>query len=717
MYLNVAVPGPLRRTFQYLPRTRESVDLRGFRVRVPFGRQTKVGIVTGTSDTPGIEASRLRPIHAVLDDEPVIDPSLLALCQWAADYYHHSPGDVLQTAIPVLLRQGHSANRVPPQALALTTTGETTALSGLERAPRQKALVSKLQQDKILHKSTLDELAFDRRVIAEVISKGLAQWQDVEQPHADGIINHAPEYALTTEQQDALNQLDDPRPKLLFGVTGSGKTEVYFQAIEQCLANNQQALMLVPEIGLTPQLIDRIKQRFCVSMGVLHSNLTDHERLRAWQEARDKLTRIVIGTRSALFTPLPELGLIVVDEEHDASYKQHEGFRYSARDLAVKRGDLQSARVILGSATPSLETLQNCHSNKYQLLTLTSRTGQPERYQLVDTRQETHIDGIATPSLQAIRKTLQAGNQVLVFINRRGFSPVMFCPDCNTSIPCHRCDARLTYHKARRRLVCHHCGHERAPPSKCESCGGSSLLEVGSGTQRVEETLEGQFPGYPVIRVDRDSTRRRDTMETMISEIQTGKPAILVGTQMLAKGHHFPHVTLVLMLDMDAGFYSADFKSLERTGQLVKQVGGRSGRADKPGLVVIQTQLGRMPETKLLIDEGYAEFARHLLRQREQYALPPFSYQCLIRAESVTRNAAFEFLDAIASPAPSVEVLGPVAPVMEKRAGRYRAQLLLTSASRGALHQAIADKVGQAEASKLASRVRWSVDVDPVDLT
>ena len=719
--LDVAVPTPLRKTFQYLP-TEACANLKpGCRIRVPFGQQKLVGILVGFSETPTVDQSKLRSIIEIIDQEPVLSAALLRLCIWASNYYHHPIGDVLVNALPVSLRKGVPAHN-PQQELTITRMGNTVDLDKLSRAPKQLALLQLVRQS-ALGKDEIRDRNFQPHIISALLKKKFVTWQrrDPEPQSLHQVIRSYNQISPSHRQNRAIELIKSPGTYLLHGITGSGKTEVYLRAIERVLNDNKQALVLVPEIGLTPQALTRFTDRFAVEIEVVHSGLTPKERLTAWQNAANGTARIIIGTRSAVFTPLPNPGLLVVDEEHDGSFKQQDGFRYSARDLAVMRGQLEKIPVVLGSATPALESLHNCKLGKYKLITLPERTAgaKKESYRLLNMRNRELQGGISTELIKQIRAELGQGNQVLVFINRRGFAPVLYCPDCHWIAKCSRCDARLTYHLEQRSLICHHCGTHTSIFDNCRQCQSFQLLPLGMGTERVEETLSSIFPTVPVYRIDRDTTRRKGALADVVHKVGTGKPAILVGTQMLAKGHHFPDVTLVAMLDIDAGFFSSDYKAMERSGQLILQVGGRAGREAKQGKVILQTHLADQPMLQQLIKEGYSVFADTILAERKLNGLPPFSFHCLFRAESPQKHTAMQFLEDVSREPlsnPSVEMLGPIAPVMEKRAGRFRAQLLFSSRSRILLHQSVDEKIKAAQLSRLLNRVRWSVDVDPADL-
>jgi primosomal protein N' (replication factor Y) len=508
---------------------------------------------------------------------------------------------------------------------------------------------------------------------------------------------------------------------LLEGITGSGKTELYLQRAADVLAAGRQVLVLVPEIGLTPQLGGRFLRRFGGGVVSYHSGMADGERAQAWLAARAARAPIVIGTRSAVFVPFKDLGLVIVDEEHDGSFKQHEGLRYSARDLAIVRAQRARAPVILGSATPSLETLNNARSGRYRHARLTRRVHSvaPPAIRLLDIRSRPLDHGMSAPLLEAIGKHLDAGGQALLFINRRGYAPVLLCHDCGWQAPCPQCDARLTLHRARGRLVCHHCGAERAIPPLCGACNSRALMPVGEGTERIESGLRDAFPGKRIERFDSDRVRRRGELERLLGDIRSGAIHILVGTQMLAKGHDFAGLSLVGILDVDQSLYGNDFRALERMGQLVTQVAGRAGRVGQQAEVILQTHEPKHPELLRLLEGGYSGLADRLLKHRKTLGLPPFTHLALLRAEGPTLAQAVGFLTQAAAALPAhakVGVLGPVPAPMERLAGRYRAQLLLQSASRSALQQLLAAAVPRFDRIPAARKVRWSVDVDPVDL-
>lgn len=733
--LRLALPSPLRRLFDYLaPAGVAGSDLQpGMRVRVPFGRREMIGILVEVADQSDVPADKLRPAIAVLDDEAPLPPALFKLCLWTAQYYQHSLGDTLSWALPVLLRQGEPAESRQERFWQIAPNASVDD-PRIARAPRQKEALTTLAQHPhgVAHQ-LLSKLMLNRESLNLLLAKKLVQ---VEVRCHKPVERHEhwlaqPELPLNPEQRAAYEAIRAGfggfHASLLAGVTGSGKTEVYLQLIRETLEAGKQALVLIPEINLGPQTLARFEQRFNARIALVHSAVNDRDRLDAWLAARDGEADIIIGTRSALFTPMKNPGLIIIDEEHDGSYKQQEGLRYHARDLALVRARQEDIPIVLGSATPSLESLHNAHTGRYALLRLNQRAGgaQQPRFLRLDVKSRPLDSGISGPMQQAIGQTLAAGQQVLVFLNRRGFAPTLLCHDCGWLSECTRCDARMTVHQRSGELRCHHCGHVERVPRNCPSCGKVDLRPVGAGTERAEERLAILFPDYPVLRVDRDSTSRKDAMNQLFTTIQKGNPCILVGTQMLAKGHHFPRVTLVSILDADGGLFSGDFRASERMAQLIVQVAGRAGRAEEPGRVIIQTHLAEHPLLIQLTEQGYFAFAEQALSERRAAGLPPFSHLALLRAEAHKPNQAEGFLDEACTHAEQlladmklggIELLGPVPAPMERRAGRYRAQLLVQANARAPLHKLLATWMLALENMPSGRQVRWSLDVDPVDL-
>ena len=735
LYLRIALPSPLRRLFDYRAPTQVSVSAwqPGVRVRVPFGRRELVGILVETASTTNVPANKLKDALAVLDEQPLLPPSIMRLCIWTAQYYQHSLGDTFTWALPALLRQGEPA-QARQQRMWLAKLPLQLDDPLLTRAPRQlQALQVLAQHNQGIAHERLGHFGISKDSVSALLGKGLVteqirQLQDL--PHKTPSLAQ-PELPLNDEQQAAFNAIhannQEYKAYLLAGVTGSGKTEVYLQLIREALAAGKQVLVLIPEINLGPQTLERFTKRFNARIALLHSNVNDRERLEAWLAARSGHADIIIGTRSALFTPLKRLGLIIIDEEHDASYKQQEGLRYHARDLALVRARAANVPIVLGSATPCLESLHNAHSGRFALLRLTKRAGgasQPKFIRL-DVRSLPLDSGISAPLQKEIRKTLEAGQQVLVFLNRRGFAPVLMCNDCGWMSQCSECDARLTFHQRDNELRCHHCGHTEARPHQCPSCNNVDLRPIGAGTERAEERLQILFPDTPVLRIDRDSTSRKGSMDALLATISSGQPCIMIGTQMLAKGHHFPRVTLVAILNADGGLFSADFRASEKMAQLIVQVAGRAGRASDLGRVIIQSQLADHPLLVQLSEQGYFAFAEQALSERRATGLPPFSHLALLRADALKAELADVFLEDAYSIAEQlleqlkiegVELLGPITSPMERRAGRYRAQLLLQANSRAQLHRLLTPLCNNLENLPSARQSRWSLDVDPIDL-
>ena len=733
--LRLALPSPLRRLFDY--RAPASVARQaltpGMRVRVPFGRREMIGVLIEIAEHSEVPADKLKPAIALLDPVSPLPPALFKLCLWTAQYYQHSLGDTLNWALPVLLRQGEPAE-ARQERFWQVAPGARLDDPRIARAPRQREALTTLGQHPhgVAH-GLLGKLGLSKDSLDLLLAKELVE-VEVRRHAPQARHEHwlaQPELPLNDEQRAAFHAVRAGfgafHAFLLAGVTGSGKTEVYLQLIRETLEAGKQALILIPEINLGPQTLARFEQRFNARIALLHSAVNDRERLDAWLAARDGEADIIIGTRSALFTPMKNPGLIIIDEEHDGSYKQQEGLRYHARDLALVRAHQEHIPILLGSATPSLESLHNAHSGRYGLLRLNHRAGtaQAPRFLRLDVKSRPLDSGISGPMQQAIGQTLAAGQQVLVFLNRRGFAPTLLCHDCGWLSECPRCDARMTVHQRSGELRCHHCGHDERIPRQCPQCNHVDLRPVGAGTERAEERLSILFPDYPVLRVDRDSTSRKDAMNHLFNTIQRGQPCILVGTQMLAKGHHFPRVTLVAILDADGGLFSGDFRASERMAQLIVQVAGRAGRAEEPGKVIIQTHLADHPLLVQLTEQGYFAFAEQALSERRAAGLPPFAHLALLRAEAHKPGQAEGFLDEACTAAErllaeqglhGIELLGPVPAPMERRAGRYRAQLLLQASARAPLHRLISAWLLVLEQLPSGRQVRWSLDVDPVDL-
>ncbi len=726
--LRVALDTPLRRLFDYLPPRDSPANIEpGMRVRVPFGRQRLVGMVHSLAAKSDLPVEKLKAVLEVIDAVPVIEAHVMELLEWAAQYYHHPLGQVIAAALPRLARDGAPSRALTERWFA--TDAGRAGVATLQRAPRQLELLQELcAGDGVASEQLAEKFSDWRTPMRALVKRGFAssaESGELPPPQTtDASLVRGTAPRLSDEQIAAVAAIDTAQgrfaPFLLYGITGSGKTEVYLHVVEHALRRGRRALVLVPEIGLTPQLVGRFRERFTVPLAVLHSALTDTERLAAWRQCVSGEARIVLGTRSAVFAPVAELGVVVVDEEHDASFKQHEsGFRYSARDLAILRSQRAGAPVVLGSATPSLETLQNVESGKFTRLSLPRRAGQalPPRAAFIDLREHAVRQGISTPAVEAIQRHLADDGQVLVFINRRGYSPTLACSACGWIAPCRDCDARLTVHLGAARLRCHHCGADAPLPETCPQCG-YAVKHVGQGTERVEETLAKLFPGVPIARLDRDVVRKRGDIEAVVNRIASGEARILVGTQMVTKGHDFPSVTLVVVLNADQGLFSTDFRAPERVAQTIIQVAGRAGRGTKPGEVLIQTEYPDHPLLQSLLNEGYDGFARAALAERAAAHWPPFAHIAALRASATALAPAVEFLRAARQLAgrSRVKILGPAPAAMTKRAARYHAQLLIESPERAPLHRMLSDWLPRVEALTTPRELRWSLDIDPLDL-
>ncbi|KHD23244.1 primosomal protein N' [Vibrio caribbeanicus] len=726
----VALPVPLDKQFDYqIPS--HAFPIIGGRVSVPFGRQTLVGVVTALVNESEFGVDKLKPIKQVLDSQPVWPDTLYSLLYWCSQFYQYPLGDTLLNAMPSALRKGKSADFAALVEWQLTSLGRDQFMQGFGRAVQQAKVMHMLELGPVLHQAFIDQ-DISSSVLKTLSEKGwiesierkpvIRDWsQDVEASVEKPKLNTEQAVAIAT-----VNSTDGFGCFLLEGVTGSGKTEVYLNLIKPVLEKGKQALVLVPEIGLTPQTINRFKKRFTVPVEVIHSGLNDSERLNAWLSARDNAAGIVIGTRSALLTPFHNLGIIIVDEEHDASYKQQDSLRYHARDVAVMRANKEQIPIVLGSATPALETLHNALQGKYHHLILSKRAGNatPTTNKVLDIKGLYLESGLSAPLIAEMRKHLQAGNQVMLFLNRRGFSPALMCHECGWIAECKRCDAYYTYHQYSNEIRCHHCGSQQPIIHQCQGCGSTHLVTVGVGTEQLETQLAQLFPDYKAIRIDRDSTRRKGSLESALSAIRNGEYQILIGTQMLAKGHHFPDVTLVGLLDVDGSLYSSDFRASERLAQLFIQVAGRAGRASKPGEVVLQTHHPEHSLLQALLTKSYRHFAETALQERKLAMLPPYTFLTLFRAEANQSPLVEDFLRQVrhtleAHPLfdDGCQVLGPTPAPLAKRAGKYRWHLLLQTQQRSTMQKLLSSAKPVIQMLPSAKKVRWTLDIEPQDLS
>ena len=743
LVLKVAVTGPFLTALDYLDcdglvHDEAPESLIGRRVRIPFRNKSQVALVVAVAQAE-YELDKTKPIEEWLDRKPIVSARDLAFLKWVADYYHAPIGEVISTALPKRIRAGEPAELQGADTWQVTQSGREKLLDIPARAKAQIALAQAFLQ------AQQPLTVQDCKAMTSSWRKILNQWLDEQFLQAlpgscwqEPLAKAGAHHPLNQQQKDAVSAVTDKLDSggfasyLLQGITGSGKTEVYLAMTEFALQQGKQVLILVPEIGLTPQMIGRFSSYLQAPIALLHSGMNDTQRHCAWHSVRTGEVSVLLGTRSAVFAPFRNLGLCIIDEEHDASYKQQDGVRYSARDILVRRAHQQQVPVVLGSATPSLESLFNVQQQRYRLLKLTERAGvaKPPQIRLIDIRGEKIQEGVGGKLKSAMRRHLDNGKQVLLFLNRRGFAPVLMCHDCGWQAHCPSCDANMTLHQGAHHqyLQCHHCGEQMAQPPECPSCGGKELHTMGQGTERLEESIREWFVDKTVLRIDRDSTRLKGKMAELTAQAHSGEADILIGTQMLAKGHHFPKVTLVGMIDIDQGLFSCDYRATERMAQLLLQVAGRAGRAEDVGEVLVQTHHPQHPLLLKLIKDGYSGFAGAALQERNEAQLPPYRFQCLVRAEAHNPQDALDFLHSLKAGLELqwqslqddgqdyLEFWGPVSAPMLRRQGRFRYQLMLSSASRQKLHQLLNIMQPHIYKSPLARKVRWSLDVDPQDV-
>jgi primosomal protein N' (replication factor Y) len=728
MYLQIALATGLRQEFTYLaPNKTESSPLPeiGLRVRVSFGRSERVGLIIGITETTTLDLSKLKPITELLDKTQLLPKEIWQLGLWAAEYYQYPVGDALMHLLPAKLRQPLSNHLIQLNWQIADVEAD------FGRAKKQQSVWQQLRQlAPEFNLSQLQTIGIKPSQLKPFLDKNLLT-TSYPKPQKVTLQLAQQGLDLNPEQSQIVEHLAKVKStfscNLLNGVTGSGKTEVYFHAIADQLQSGQRTLLLVPEIGLTPQLLQRLEQRFNNRVLALHSGLTEHQRLNAWQQAGLGQADIIIGTRSALFTPIPELGLIIIDEEHDQAYKQQEGFRYHGRDLAIKRAADANIPILLGSATPSLESLANVERGRFSQWLLTQRAGKAsnQRYEVIDLRNQPQQAGISEQLQEMVKVQLELGHQVLLMLNRRGFAPSLQCQSCGTTAQCPACDANMTLHRSPPRLHCHHCEHQQPVYLHCPQCQSNQLKPLGQGTERTEEQLTYLFPNTPVHRIDRDTTRKKGSLEGMLEQVHGGEPCILVGTQMLAKGHHFPNVTLAAILDADASLFSSDFRGPEKLAQLLVQTAGRAGRAKIPGTAVIQTYQADHPTINILVRQGYNAFAQQELAIRQQSGLPPVGHMALFHAQAKDAAQAFALLHWLGLQVQNSELLtltksllifGPMPAFMARRAHYYRAQLQLQHPNRKQLQQLLKQLCQLLDQHPAARKIRWSLDIDPQEL-
>ena len=728
--VEVLVPVPLMEKFSYLPPKNNTSPLKqGARVLIPFGRRTLVGVIWGLTKKDSRDKRKYKHIKEVLDEKPLLDASSINLAEWSSRYYHYPLGEIISYFFPPSIRKGKEAKFRESKYLELTSKGSFLQAEDLVRAPSQQKLVTLLKEKKEITLKSALAFGISSTTVNSLIERGFINRFSRELSPYKKLENKrivSPK-KLNPEQNKAVNAINNAKGTninfLLDGITGSGKTEVYLQAIQEVINQGKQALILIPEIGLAPQAEERFREYFGDRVMSFHSAKNDREKVDAWLGASKGLVDIIIGTRSSVFLPMKNLGIIIVDEEHDLSFKQMDKFRYSARDMALYRAKLQKVPVVLASATPSLETLKNAEEDKYEILKLNKRaTGASlPTFQAVDLRGQELNEGLSKELLDATHLELSKGNQVLIFLNRRGYAPSMICKVCGWISNCERCDALMTVHKNPFKLQCHHCEAQKPYPNKCQSCGSNDFLTYGFGTERIEEFLQNHFPEAVTLRIDSDSTRRKDTLSEYFSEIRKGKPMILLGTQLLAKGHHFPDVTLVGIIDADSGLFSADFRGSERVAQLMTQVSGRAGRDKKPGRVILQSYCPDHPQIEEIVTGSYDRFAKKLLEERKSSKIPPFSFQAKIFAESPKSLVSRDFILNILNRTKveekvrkNVRIVGPLPSIMEKKSGVYRWELSIFSESRSGLHKFLDIMQSRLYDPKASKQVRWAIDVDPL---
>jgi primosomal protein N' (replication factor Y) len=733
MIIKVAVAGPFLTSLDYRC---EDYCVVGGRVWVKVRNKKQLGLVLEINASSNLELAKILFLDEVVDKKPIFSNTDLELLLWAAHYYHEPIGNVVQASMPAKIRKGGGVTAKGVVVWQLTKLGKAAKTNLKASVKLQIKLIDFLlsKQKPVIESELNSSLSNWRNAMKRFLQLGWVIEKQLNCLHSPTTTSQT-RHSLNLQQQQAVSEVlktSGFSAFLLEGITGSGKTEVYLGIIEQVLKQGKQALVLVPEIGLTPQAVARFESYLQQPVAVIHSGLSAKERHCAWYMIKTNQIKVLLGTRSAVFTPFADLGVCILDEEHDLSFKQQDHFRYSARDCLVRRASLEDVPVVLGSATPSLETLNNAQQGKYGYLKLTKRAGGASlpKIELLDIRaDEFALDnaGISRVLFTHIKQSLDNEGQVLLFLNRRGYAPVLICQDCGWQADCQSCDAHMTYHHQFKQLKCHHCGWQKPSPNNCLNCGSNNLVHQGQGTEKITELMQSWFPKKNILRVDRDSTKLKGQMQAITEQATSGGAHILVGTQMLAKGHHFPKVTLVAILDIDQGLFSCDFRAAERMAQLITQVSGRAGRAEKKGKVIIQTFNPQHPLLNTLVTQGYQQFAKIALAERNTVSLPPFSYQIMLRAEAIDSNIGWDFLQDIRQllvqnanlqqiKQANLEVLGPVAAPMLRKEGRFRYQLLLQATNRGSLHNWFGSVESQIYCHRLIAKLRWSIDVDPQNM-
>lgn len=729
--ISVALPVPIAKTFDYILPKNILLPVIGSRVLVPFNKNFKIGIITNISNYSQINLNKLKFIKKVIDKYSLFSKKLWNMILWSIDYYHYPIGKALFHIIPILLRKGKPAKILPLLQWVITEKGYKINIKYINKFFKQKQALIALRKGPVFCK-TVSKLLLNNSVFKTLNKKKLCKLSyksiDKISDWKSKIKINNNKIKLNDEQINAINNIINKKDKfitwLLAGVTGSGKTEVYLKVLEKILIKGHQALVLVPEINLTPQTITRFKKHFDVPIEIVHSGISPQQKLTIWLKAKYGACAIIIGTRSALFTPFLKLGIIIIDEEHDSSYKENKGWRYNARDLSVIRAKNENIPIILGTATPSLETIYNVQKKKYFQLNLNKRAGKAKKAKqyLLNIKGLNLKNGLSSILLKKINEQLKINNQVILFLNRRGFAPVLLCHDCGWIAECKLCDHYYTLHFNKNKLCCHYCNNYLVNPKKCFQCKSINLIPIGLGTEQLEIILKSLFPKIPVTRIDRDTINTKGSLENYLNKIKKGGAHILIGTQMLSKGHHFPDVTLVTLLNVDDALLSGDFRAPERFAQLYTQVAGRSGRSEKPGEVILQTHYPKHPILKILIKKGYMNLAYKMLKERQQSELPPFTKHVLIRAKDNDNYHAKKFLDKINKIFSNntffdkkFYILGPMPSLKPKCDGRFRWQLLLSHTSRLKLKRLISLNLPLINNLSEINKTQWSLDVDPIE--
>jgi len=727
---------PVYHLFDYLIEASDEEAQAGQRYLLPFISRFKVGLLIEKNTTSKIDPEKLRFVTKKLDQQPQLSSHLQQLAAWMAEYYLQAIGEVYFQCLPRLLRK--KSSKLPDNRIKIWQVKE------INQPDRLKLRNKSLKQHEVLQIIEQSPTGLSQEVIRKIFPacqtqiKALEKKQLIKEIIIDrfDVTNVKPDlYQLQDEQQQVYQNISKTDGQfcvhILQGITGSGKTEVYFHLIKDQIRQNKQVIYLVPEIGLTPQLIKRTSRAFGDLALISHSGLSDIQRYKAWDQFRLGLKPVLLGTRSSVFSETKNLGLIIIDEEHDSSFRQQDGIRYHARDVAIKRAQLLKIPILLGTATPSLESLNNVNKLHYRLHHLNQRQGggQTPIIQILDISKSYLQAGLAAELIEQIRQQLKQGNQVLIYLNRRGFAPVVHCHECGWMASCQQCDAKMTLHQSVNQLICHHCGSRSQLFARCPSCNSGDIKHYGIGTEQLELSLSELFEGVDIIRIDRDTIKNKNDFETRLQQIQSGKAAIIIGTQMIAKGHDYANITLVAVLESDQALYSGQYRASERLAQTILQVSGRAGRANKVGKAIVQTRFADHPLMLSITTQDYSDIAQQILLERKQFAFPPYSRVVIFRADATELEKAINKLDEIKKVlqqinsgdrtngnSGKISILGPVPAIMSKRIGRYRAQLSLISNDFSALRSLLKMALPEIVKLKISKQLKWQVDVDPFDL-